>query len=123
MLQGKVVHGNHLGRTLGFPTANIELIHNREKLPETGVYACRVTLHNKQLPAVANLGYRPTTNGKDISFEVHILDFTGDLYGETLAVELLNKIREEKKFPDFEALVSQILEDIKEVKILFSRGF
>lgn len=111
---GKVVHGNKRGRLLGFPTANIALRHRA--LPLHGVFAVNVYVDEKPFLAVANIGRRPTVDGKTVLLEVYLLDFSGDLYGKLLRVEFLRKIRDEKKFDSIEGLKAQITEDVLAVE-------
>jgi riboflavin kinase/FMN adenylyltransferase len=108
---GPVTHGDARGRTIGFPTANIPLGRHLE--PARGVYAVRATLPDgRVVPGVANLGRRPTLGGDPISrLEAHLFDLAEDLYGQELRVALVAFIREERKFPDFPALVAQIQAD------------
>ena len=116
---GKVVHGKKLGRTIGFPTANIRL--QRQVNPIKGVYAVKVRLKNEEiLQGVANIGQRPTVNGVKQLLEVHIFDFDRDLYGQNVAVEFCHKIRNEIKFPSVEVLKSQITNDVETAKQYFS---
>lgn len=103
---GTVVHGDHLGRTLGFPTANLELAE--ELRPGHGVYAARV---GAQL-AVVNVGLRPTVSGESFRIEAHLLDFAGDLYGQQLRVALVEKLRDEQRFSGVDALRAQIARDV-----------
>ncbi len=111
-LTGKVVEGQHLGATLGFPTANLKLPDDKF-LPRQGVYRVRVT--SPQLlqaqPGVMNLGYRPTVDGTQQVLEVHLLDWSGDLYGHTITVALEQFLRPEQKFDSLEALKAQIQRD------------
>jgi len=114
-ISGKVVHGAQLGRTLGFPTANVHMRHERPAL--TGVYAVKLD----GLPAVANLGVRPTIAGiPKLSLEVHVLNFAGNLYDKHVHVEFLHKIRDEQKFDGLEALKAQIGKDVEVAKNFFS---
>lgn len=108
---GPVTHGDARGRTIGFPTANIPLGRHLE--PARGVYAVRATLPDgRVVPGVANLGRRPTLGGDPVSrLEAHLFDLAEDLYGQELRVALTAFIREERKFPDFPALVAQIQAD------------
>jgi len=109
-IRGRVAHGDKRGRTIGFPTANIHL--HRRVSPVTGVYA--VTVHgvgDAPLPAVANVGKRPTVGGAEPRLEVHLFDFDGDLYGAHLRVEFRLKLREEQRFESFDALKQQIARD------------
>ncbi len=116
-ISGKVVHGAKLGRQLGFPTANVHMRHERPAL--TGVYA--VKLNN--LPAVANLGNRPTLEGiPKLKLEVHVFDFNGDLYDQHVHVQFFHKLRDEQKFAGLDALKAQIALDALQAKQYFSHG-
>tara|TARA_B100000676_G_C18082229_1_gene852094 strand:+ start:3323 stop:4282 length:960 start_codon:yes stop_codon:yes gene_type:complete len=109
-VQGRVAHGRQLGRTIGFPTANIDL--TRHPPPISGVFAVLVHgISAAPLPGVANLGRRPTVDGEGITLETNLFDFDGDLYGQRIRVELVQRLREEKKFDSFDALVEQIGRD------------
>ena len=108
---GRVVKGQQLGRTLGFPTANIRVC--RRQLPLQGVFAVRVSANGHKLNAVANLGVRPSVGGAGTVLEVHMLDFKGDLYDQTLRVEFVEKIRDEQKFESLDALRAAIGNDIE----------
>jgi len=115
---GRVIHGNELGRTIGFPTANIRL--HRQVNPVKGVYAIKVRLKSGAFfDGVANIGTRPTINGVNQLLEAHLFDFQGDLYGEWLDVELCHKIRNEMKFPSFDDLKAQITKDVETAKNVF----
>ena len=115
---GRVIHGNELGRTIGFPTANIRL--HRQVNPVKGVYAVRVRLKSGAFfNGVANIGTRPTINGVNQLLEAHLFDFQGDLYGQWLDVELCHKIRNEMKFPSFDDLKAQITKDVETAKNVF----
>ena len=142
---GRVIHGNQLGRTIGFPTANIRL--HRQVNPVKGVYAVRVFIIEPSsiIPpsgaveqadvqnasrfvrlksgaffnGVANIGTRPTINGVNQLLEAHLFDFQGDLYGQWLDVELCHKIRNEMKFPSFDDLKAQIAKDVETAKNVF----
>jgi riboflavin kinase/FMN adenylyltransferase len=115
-ISGRVVHGDKLGRQLGWPTANVELRHNRP--PLTGIYAVRVVgLGGKPLNGVASLGIRPTvTNSGMVKLEVYIFDFDEDIYGRHIRVDFLKKIRDEEKFPDLESLKRQIAQDADDAR-------
>lgn len=115
---GRVIHGNELGRTIGFPTANIRL--HRQVNPAKGVYAVKVRLKSGAFfNGVANIGTRPTINGVNQLLEAHLFDFQGDLYGEWMDVELCHKIRNEMKFPSFDDLKAQIAKDVETAKNVF----
>jgi riboflavin kinase/FMN adenylyltransferase len=112
---GRVVHGNHLGRTLGFPTANLRIM--RRKPPVWGVLAVQVYgIASRPLPGVASLGTRPTVNGVDPLLEVHVFDYAGDLYARTLEVEFVAKLRDEVKFDSLDALMAQMNRDAAEAR-------
>ncbi|MGS2720289.1 bifunctional riboflavin kinase/FAD synthetase [Paraglaciecola aestuariivivens] len=113
-IAGKVLHGDKRGRTIGFPTANVLL--KRCKAPVNGVFAVNVTVNNQVYAGVANIGHRPTVNGQRSQLEVHLFDFSGNLYGQFISVALLSKIREEMKFDSFELLHKQIQLDAIEAK-------
>ena len=110
-ISGRVVHGNALGRTLGFPTANINL--NRRVCPLSGVYAVKVECKYGEFDGVANVGYRPTISHDLLHslLEVHLLNFSGDLYGSQIHVTFQYKLRDEIKFANLDALVKQMSQD------------
>ncbi len=108
ILTGTVESGHKVGRTLGFPTANLH-ISDEKLIPANGVYAVRTTLGQ----GIMNIGRRPTLdNGTDLSIEVHILDYEGNLYGQTVQLQFIERIREEQRFDSVEALKAQIGKDI-----------
>jgi len=109
-IMGRVVYGRQLGRQLGVPTVNIPLHRYRAALE--GVYAVTVTGLDREYAGVANIGVRPTVQGKEPLLEVHLFDFQGDLYGKRLTVVFRHKIREERTFPGLDALKAQIQSDI-----------
>ncbi|MEO8409157.1 MAG: bifunctional riboflavin kinase/FAD synthetase [Propionivibrio sp.] len=112
-IDGRVVHGDKVGRQLGFATANIRIKHDRP--PLMGVFAVEVRgIDGKVLDGVANLGFRPSVNEVPRPLlEVHLLDFAGDIYGRHLNVRFLHKLRDEMKFPGFDALKAQIARDVE----------
>ncbi|MBQ2291477.1 MAG: riboflavin biosynthesis protein RibF [Paludibacteraceae bacterium] len=133
-VSGVVEHGNAIGAKLGFPTANIRL-NSAKQLPASGVYAVEVHLQAQQSSSnaifersdlqgvprrstpykgVANIGTNPTVGNDHLSLEVHLLDFQGDLYGQSLSISFLHFLREEKKFASLDELKKQITEDIRE---------
>ena len=116
---GRVTHGKKLGRTLGFPTANVPL--KRMKSPVWGVLAVRVYgVDAHPLPAVASLGTRPTVSGVEPLLEVHLFDFAGDLYGVPIEVEFVQKLRDEEKFPSLDAMVEQMNVDANRARAALS---
>lgn len=118
-LRGTVVHGEKRGRTIGFPTANVQL-EDRYVVPAKGVYAVRVFYQDEVLHGVMNVGVKPTFHEGVTapSFEVHLFDFAGDIYGQELKVELVSFIRPERKFDSIDALIAQIGEDANTAKSL-----
>ena len=118
-VSGHVGHGDKLGRQLGYPTANIYMRHDRP--PLLGIYAVKLSgLEGRDLPGVASLGVRPTTkdHGK-LLLEVHLFDFSGDIYGCHVRVHFLKKLRDEEKFPNLEALKRQIAADERAARDYF----
>ena len=116
-ISGRVVHGDKLGRDIGFPTANIQLKHNRP--PLQGIFAVEVCgLNGEPLPGVASLGKRPTVKGADAVpvLEVHLFDFKAEIYGRRVRVDFLHKLRDEEKYPDLDSLVAQIRRDVDNAK-------
>ena len=109
---GKVQKGRQIGKKIGFPTANIDIKNYILACP--GVYAVKVKMNDKDnyLKGIANLGYRPTFNGKKILLEVHLFNFSGNLYNKYLTVEFKKFIRKEKKFKNVEQLRRQIKTDL-----------
>jgi riboflavin kinase / FMN adenylyltransferase len=117
---GRVVHGRELGRTLGFPTANLRLMRRRP--PVRGIMAVRVFgIEPQALTAVASLGTRPTVDGTDMLLEVHVFDFAGDLYGREIEVEFVAKLRDEVKFDSLDALMVQMKLDAAQARELLSK--
>jgi len=118
IIDGQVAHGDKLGRQLGFATANIRIKHN--PLPMTGVFAVQVSgLGEKPLPGVANLGIRPTVGGTRPLLEVHLFDFDRDIYGRHISVRFVHKLRNEQRFPNFDALKAQIAADAVAARAYF----
>lgn len=119
-VKSTVRHGKAFGRTLGFPTVNLDFEEDRAVL-SYGVYLGRVSLCGKTFPAVVNIGLRPTVevNATSAKIEAHIIGFEGDLYGESIAVEFIKKIRSEKKFDSLNELKEQVLKDIEYSKNYF----
>jgi riboflavin kinase / FMN adenylyltransferase len=109
-VEGPVVEGDKRGRTIGIPTANISV--ERELLPKLGVYASRSHVDGKTFNSVTNIGLRPTFQGQGVRIETHLMGFVGDLYGKTLRVDLVKRIRDEQRFADINELKAQIQSDI-----------
>jgi riboflavin kinase/FMN adenylyltransferase len=117
-----VVSGDKRGIELGFPTANLE-VEPGQALHAGGVYACRAHIDGKSYPAMTNIGTRPTFGGGPQLIEVYLLDYNGDLYGHELAIDIIERLRDEKKFDTPEQLIKQIAEDVKQGKaMLKTRG-
>jgi riboflavin kinase/FMN adenylyltransferase len=109
-IQGKVIRGYQKGRSIGFPTANIDFFAD---WLETGVYGVKVSFQNRTYNAVMNIGTRPTFHRDEPkNIEIHILNFFEDIYGEMIESEILFKIRDEQKFDCIDGLISQIKEDV-----------
>ena len=112
-LSGPVVRGRERGRTIGFPTANLD--SETECIPPDGVYATRVILDGAY-PSITNVGMRPTFAESARSIEAHIFDFNRDIYGARIKLEMVERIRAERKFDSGQALAAQIAEDLKRAK-------
>jgi len=111
-LTGEVIHGNKLGRTIGFPTANLKIDQSTKMLPEIGVYAVRVQLNDRSLEGVMNIGKKPTVQQSDlISVEVFLFEFSEDIYGELLTVTIFDRLRGEQRFGSVEELKQQLKKD------------
>ena len=110
MLEGRVIHSKKLGRTIGFPTANIEIDSNMI-IPKKGIYATKVHVEGEVYLGATNIGYNPTVNGKSLSIETNILEFDEDIYEKNIKVEFLERIRDEKKFSSLEELKNQLEKD------------
>ena len=115
-LRGIVGHGQKRGRTIGFPTANLE--HIETLIPGDGVYAVRAWLGNTDWPAAANIGPNPTFGESARKVEVHLIGFQGELIGQTLAVDFVARLRETRKFPGVDALVEQLKKDVEAARRL-----
>ena len=116
-LFGTVVKGDTVGRSIGYPTANIDPHH--EAIPPSGVYAVKVFLDKKQYSGILNIGYKPTFKEKNNlveTIEVHILDFEGDIYDKDLEIIFLKKLRDERRFPSTKELIEQINKDEKDAR-------
>lgn len=119
-LSGHIIKGDTIGRTLGYPTANLGGIDHNKLLPGLGIYAVRAYLLGKEYNGMMSIGMRPTFSGKDKRLEVHLFDFNEDIYGEQLTVELLHFLRSEKKFNDKDELIAAMQEDERTSRSLLS---
>ena len=121
-LIGKVVKGKQLGRTIGFPTANLKLANELKIIPQNGVYAVKVFYQENCFEGMMNIGIRPTIESEnDTTIEVHIFDFDQTIYGESLRVELYKKTRDEQKFNGIDALKNQLKSDEISIRTFFNR--
>jgi riboflavin kinase/FMN adenylyltransferase len=117
-LPGKVIEGAKRGRNLGFPTANLS-VPTEQAIPARGVYAAWASIGAQQHPAVVNIGMRPTFDGTDsLVTEAHLLDFSGDLYGQELTLRFISHLRDEQRFDGVEALLKQIEKDISRARVI-----
>lgn len=118
-LEGRVVRGKQLGRTLGYPTANIRFQGKKPAL--MGIYATWVHgVAEKPIASVSSVGTRPTVNGREPLLEAHLFDFDGDLYGKTIRVEFIRKLRDEQKFDGLDAMVQQIHQDAEQARAVLA---
>ena len=119
-LSGQVVHGVERGTALGFPTSNLA-VDPDQALPGDGVYVTRAYLGNSAYPSVTNIGQRPTFGQGERTIEVYILDFAGELYGREMRIELVGRLREERRFSTPEELKTQIARDVEETRAILGR--
>lgn len=112
-ITGKVVRGKAIGRDLGFPTANIEIADEFKLIAAVGVYACRISWMGNTYKGMSNIGYRPTINYGDLTIEVNIFDFDEQIYDEQITISFVERMRDEKKFENLEALKTQLVKDKK----------
>lgn len=110
-ITGTVVKGNQLGRTIGFPTANINVADTNKQIPANGVYAVKVFINSRIVLGMLNSGVRPTVDGLTHAVEVHLFDFNEDIYGHELKVQFVDKLRNEIKFENLQALTNQLEKD------------
>tara|TARA_B110000977_G_scaffold136191_1_gene173100 strand:+ start:851 stop:1768 length:918 start_codon:yes stop_codon:yes gene_type:complete len=115
-LSGIVVTGNHIGRKIGFPTANLQVLDQHKLIPANGVYSVTVLVHEQKYKGMLNIGLRPTIDGEEKTIEVHILDFEANIYGEEITLTFEDWIRDEKKFESLDALKAQLELDKKFVQ-------
>ena len=109
-IRGKVNHGKKLGRTIGFPTANLGFDENII-IPKVGVYYTNVIWNNKIYKGITSVGHNPTVNGQDLTIETYILDFDMEIYGQEIKVYFIERIRDEKKFKSLDDLVERLKKD------------
>jgi len=118
-IQGSVDTGNQLGRTLGYPTANLKPNEDSPLFLANGVYAVKVRHHKIMYKGMANIGIRPTMEQHELTIEVNLFDFNEDLYGHKITIYFIERIRDELKFPDLDALKMQISKDKEQILELF----
>jgi len=118
-LDGVVVRGDGRGRSIGWPTANVDT--HGELLPASGVYAVRVRTSDGWHGGAANIGTKPTFGGSAVTVEVHLLDWSGDLYGQEVRVEFLDRLRAERRFASVSELTAQIQRDVEEARVVLAR--
>ncbi len=116
---GVVTHGDAIGRSIGFRTANVTPSDDSKLIPADGVYSGLVTIDGNPLQAVINVGTRPTVGGNDRRVEAHIMNFDSDIYGQPVAVSFHDRLRDEMRFDDLESLASQIRDDMRKAAISF----
>ena len=122
MLSGIVVKGNQLGRTIGFPTANIKISENYKLIPKNGVYIVTAIVNNQTIFGMMNIGIKPTLGDNIPTIEVHLLDFSEDIYDQKIQVNVIERLRDEQKFESFEALKSQLEIDKTNTVDYFIKG-
>ena len=118
-IMGEVIKGEGRGRQIGFPTANIDV--GGQMLPPSGVYAVRVKVEGRMFDGVLNMGNRPTFNGQKFQIESHLFDFEEMVYGKEIEIFFIEKIRDERKFPNPEMLIDQIKQDAATAKVILNR--
>ena len=120
VIEGVVVEGRRRGHTIGFPTANVMTAN--ELIPPHGVYATTLTIDGIVRASLTNIGVRPTFgDGSETTVETHVLDFSGDLYGREVRLGFVQRLRDERRFEDIDALRAQIEADVRRAERLFAR--
>ncbi len=116
LLTGEIIKGQGIGRKINFPTVNLSIAEDFKLIPKKGVYIVRAHFNEASNFGIMNIGFRPTVGGKGQTIEIHLLDFYGDLYGSKIQVEVLTRLRDEKKFESIEDLAAQISRDEKSAR-------
>lgn len=116
LLTGEIVRGQGIGRKINFPTVNLYIKEDYKLIPNKGVYIVRANFNNKSIFGIMNIGFRPTVGGKGQTIEIHLLDFKENLYGSNMQIEVLMRLRDEKKFESIEELSTQIRQDEKSAR-------
>lgn len=120
-LTGIVSHGEKIGRTLGYPTANIKLFNQRKLIPQKGVYAVKVDIFDRQFDGMLNIGNKPTFDKNEKTIEVHLFNFSEEIYGHQLTIEFLSKLRNEQKFNSKEELINQLKQDEQQAREILNK--
>lgn len=121
-ITGQVIIGEQIGRTIGFPTANIQIIESKKLIPKDGVYAIRIIVHDEIYDGMLNIGFRPTVNGQERTIEAHIFDFNKDIYRKFVKLSFVRMIREEQRFENLDALQHQLVKDKEAAKALLDNA-
>jgi riboflavin kinase/FMN adenylyltransferase len=116
-MDGRIKEGEKRGRKLGFPTANLDT--SWEIFPKRGVYITWTYLEGERFRSITNVGLRPTFGENQLLIETHIIDFKGDVYGKTMRIEFIDRLRDERRFESIDALIAQISKDVERVKEIF----
>lgn len=121
-LSGEVISGRGLGKEWNYPTVNIHIDEEYKLIPKSGVYVVKTVINNERLFGIMNIGFRPTVNGKHQTIEVHLLDFNKDMYGKTIQVQLIYRLRDEQKFNSVQDLFAQIKLDEQHTRELIKNN-
>jgi len=116
LLTGEIITGQGIGRKINFPTVNLHIAEDYKLIPHKGVYIVRANFNEKSIFGIMNIGFRPTVGGKGQTIEIHLLDFKEDLYGSNMQIEVLKRLRDEKKFESIQELAEQISKDEKSAR-------
>jgi len=116
LLTGEIIMGQGIGRKINFPTVNLHIAEDYKLIPHKGVYIVRANFNEKSIFGIMNIGFRPTVGGKGQTIEIHLLDFKEDLYGSNMQIEVLKRLRDEKKFESIQELAEQISKDEKSAR-------
>jgi riboflavin kinase/FMN adenylyltransferase len=120
-LTGTIIKGKQLGRTIGFPTANLKIEENYKLIPRNGVYIVSSIINNKTVFGMMNIGFNPTVDGENQTIEIHFFDFEADLYHQKITVSLLHRIRSEQKFDSVVLLKEQLEKDRNYAKAFLNK--
>jgi len=112
-LTGNIIQGKQLGRTIGFPTANLKIAEDYKLIPQNGVYIVKSTINEQIVFGMMNIGFNPTVKGETQTIEIHYFDFNADLYNQKISVSVLHRLRSEQKFDSLDLLKAQLQKDKK----------